>query len=480
MTTMTGNAGTWATRIALALSVAFAFTTSACSSSRACRAGTALLSVTLGEVAASARQLDVEVSLDGLGASLLSFPSQAGRPFKATESLEIGIPQYATHTNITVTVIARDSTQAEVARVVSPVTPLSPSCLALAVSFGGGTGVGGGAGAAGGSAAGGIGGESGTAGAGGAGGGAPGAGGVGGGGTAGAGGGGDPCVGKTCGTPPASVCFDPTHLKAYDTVGSCAAGSCVYSSQMITCSCVGNACTADPCSTVTCSTPPAASCVNGTTRRTFAATGSCGGGSCTYASSDSPCAFGCAGGACLTDPCATVTCDTPPASTCAGTLKRTFAATGTCTSGICSYAPTDAPCPSPQTCGGGSTAGVCGCIPAPLTTTCAGKSCGPVTDSCGAAATCPNNCSSTQVCGGGTAGANGCCTPEPLATTCQDITTSNGYCTLLGKNERVNNCGVTVSCAPLCNGCCTTVTTSQSLGWVCCAHGTSCGGTACP
>lgn len=77
------------------------------------------------------------------------------------------------------------------------------------------------------------------------------------------------------------------------------------------------------------------------------------------------------------DPCASVTCTMPPMPTCANSgTRRTFAATGTCTLGMCSYTSTDTPCPPselcfsglcmpPPSCGGGG----------PLLTCAGGESC---------------------------------------------------------------------------------------------------------
>ena len=47
--------------------------------------------------------------------------------------------------------------------------------------------------------------------------------------------------------------------------------------------------TADPCAGVTCNTPPAPTCANPTTQRTYASTGMCSGGTCTYAPTDTSC-----------------------------------------------------------------------------------------------------------------------------------------------------------------------------------------------
>ncbi len=73
------------------------------------------------------------------------------------------------------------------------------------------------------------------------------------------------------------------------------------------------------------------------------------------------------------DLCVGVTCNAPPAVTCKDALtRRTFAATGTCGGGTCAYAPTDTPCPSAQFCKAGS------CAPAPSCAgglTCGSESC---------------------------------------------------------------------------------------------------------
>ena len=53
------------------------------------------------------------------------------------------------------------------------------------------------------------------------------------------------------------------------------------------------------------------------------------------------------GGSCI-DPCAGMACNTPPATTCANSSTlRTYAAQGTCTAGTCAYGHTDTACPAP-------------------------------------------------------------------------------------------------------------------------------------
>lgn len=129
---------------------------------------------------------------------------------------------------------------------------------------------------------------------------------------------------------------------------------------------------ANPCNGVTCASPPVATCTSATTRRTYSATGTCSGGTCSYAPSDTACAFGCSGANCNVDPCLGVTCASPPPASCAdGTTRRSYGTPGTCSTGACTYPPTDTPCPSapPPTCadattlrtfaGGACAAGVC-------------------------------------------------------------------------------------------------------------------------
>lgn len=156
----------------------------------------------------------------------------------------------------------------------------------------------------------------------------------------------NPCQGITCVTPPANLCDDASTLRTYSHSGTCSAGSCSYTSQTVTCSagCANGRCVNDPCVGVTCSTPPATVCM-GSTRRSYTAPGTCTAGNCNYAPSDMVCPFGCANGACVSDPCSGMTCTTPPASTCfdANTL-RTFSPTGACASGTCTYAPMDITC----------------------------------------------------------------------------------------------------------------------------------------
>lgn len=61
----------------------------------------------------------------------------------------------------------------------------------------------------------------------------------------------------------------------------------------------------DPCAGKPCLSPPAPTCVSSTTLRTYAAPGTCAGGTCTYPSTDAKCSSGCSGGKCTAAPSCT-------------------------------------------------------------------------------------------------------------------------------------------------------------------------------
>lgn len=164
--------------------------------------------------------------------------------------------------------------------------------------------------------------------------------------------------GRICDTPPPSTCIDPSTLRAYDVIGECTTGDCSYTSRDIACP---NCPSCDPCAGVTCNAPPASICIETHIARTFAGTGTCALGSCTYEPTDTTCGTpspACADastmrtyapGVCSTGECSNVptdtVCNTPPASICAdANTVRTFAGTGTCVAGSCTYEPTDTPC----------------------------------------------------------------------------------------------------------------------------------------
>lgn len=158
----------------------------------------------------------------------------------------------------------------------------------------------------------------------------------------------DPCAGKSCAQPPATYCADANTLRSFASAGQCAGGSCTYAVTNTTCpfGCTQGACVNDPCAGLSCTTPPATYCVDSVTRRSFSAAGVCTQGSCTYAPADATCTYGCAQGSCQSNPCANVTCNAAPAPTCVNaSTARTYASGGSCTGGSCSYSYVDQPCP---------------------------------------------------------------------------------------------------------------------------------------
>jgi hypothetical protein len=196
----------------------------------------------------------------------------------------------------------------------------------------------------------------------------------------------DLCIGVACDAPPAG-CFLPG--------GTCEAGKCVYPKQPVGDPCDdGDACTTgDGCSAtgacmgtpVDCYEPPPTACADSKTSRSFAKIGFCSsaaGGTCTYAPTDTPCAFGCEGstGLCMEDPCAGVACDSPP-SPC-------VVAMGKCTDGTCAYAPLakGAPCNDGLDCTKGEACDGKGACLAPDVTGCAGGAAGAAGQGAGGAA----------------------------------------------------------------------------------------------
>lgn len=151
----------------------------------------------------------------------------------------------------------------------------------------------------------------------------------------------DPCTGVVCDQPP--------NLACYQSLGVCSLGTCTYTPLAVDSVCSdGNACTeSDACNSqhecsgipVVCD-PVAPVCADADTSRSFAA-GTCQpDGLCTYATTDTPCEFGCAEatGLCSGDPCTGVVCATPPSDCHLGT--------GSCQDGVCSYGfkPAASPC----------------------------------------------------------------------------------------------------------------------------------------
>lgn len=158
------------------------------------------------------------------------------------------------------------------------------------------------------------------------------------------------CEQVVCNAPPATSCLDGTTVRTFG--GRCVSGQCVYDPIDMTCpaGCAAGACV-DPCVGVSCLMPPPAACADASTLRTFAQTGTCAAGSCTYQPTDTTCPNGCENAGCKgVDLCASmgVVCNMPPAATCDGANRVSFSTPGTCAprTGTCTYAETRTPCPN--------------------------------------------------------------------------------------------------------------------------------------
>jgi hypothetical protein len=155
------------------------------------------------------------------------------------------------------------------------------------------------------------------------------------------------CEGVTCNMPPAKVCADAQTLRIYDPAGTCSDGKCAYGTRTETCAggCANGQCADNPCQGVTCNMPPKNRCLDASTLVVPATSGNCSAGTCRYPESFVTCPFGCDAGACVNDPCAGRTCNMPPANYClSATTLRSFQTAGTCSGGSCLYAPTDSTC----------------------------------------------------------------------------------------------------------------------------------------
>ncbi|HVW24391.1 MAG TPA: lamin tail domain-containing protein [Polyangiaceae bacterium] len=158
----------------------------------------------------------------------------------------------------------------------------------------------------------------------------------------------DPCIGKTCTTPPSSQCYQAT--------GTCSNGTCSYAVTADASCDDGDPCTNnDKCSAagacagtpLACNTPALPTCKDSVTSTSQDASGTCSNGTCSYTSHDTNCPFGCdaTSGLCVGDPCKNVTCDSPP--------DQCHQSTGTCGSdGKCTYAlkTQGSPCDDGKTC----------------------------------------------------------------------------------------------------------------------------------
>jgi hypothetical protein len=137
----------------------------------------------------------------------------------------------------------------------------------------------------------------------------------------------------------------------------------------------------------------------------------CGGPVCSPCGTGKACGVGsdCGSGSCVHGKC------TPPAS-CADGTKDGNETGVDCGGRDClpcgpgQPCNLDADCAPPDTCGGGTLSGVCGCTP--KASACSGVACGPAADGCGGMVTCPDTCSAPLTCGGG-GQANACGCPSP-------------------------------------------------------------------
>jgi hypothetical protein len=155
------------------------------------------------------------------------------------------------------------------------------------------------------------------------------------------------CTGtpKVCDTPPSAVCTSSTNLLSYDTTGACQSGLCVYAQHNTACGtggCRNDMCTNDVCGSITCNTPPSAC---------YVSAGTCSNGSCTYGFADGTSCDD--GDACTTqDSCASGVCQgvpkqclAPPANSCADAMTlRSYSSVGSCSAGACSYTSSLIPC----------------------------------------------------------------------------------------------------------------------------------------
>ncbi|MEM9070128.1 MAG: hypothetical protein AAGE52_16595 [Myxococcota bacterium] len=144
---------------------------------------------------------------------------------------------------------------------------------------------------------------------------------------------------RVCDDPPAATCVDENTLQVFDTTGTCAEGECTYEVREVACA---NCPACDACGGVVCDAPPS---------ECYAPVGICADGSCSYEPVDGSCDDGdpcteddrCDRGVCTGSALA---CTAPPAATCAdASTLRTFDAAGSCGDEGCIYPPTDQVCP---------------------------------------------------------------------------------------------------------------------------------------
>ena len=225
---------------------------------------------------------------------------------------------------------------------------------------------------------------------------------------------GEPCAGLTCDAPPPASCVSNRLLQGWLSPGTCSEGSCGYDSMPIDCpfGCEAGACVGDPCAGKQCSNAPPQTCI-GNVLRTFEAQGFCSDATgCSYASHDTACPEGCNEGACLYSPCLGVTCTQPPAATCVDASTRERWTGGTCHAAdggtSCSYSSVFETCLDDEVCLNGA------CVTPPPACTpdnCEGCCVGAMCKHAGAQsdALCGSGGAACRACGAGYAcGANAC------------------------------------------------------------------------
>ena len=155
----------------------------------------------------------------------------------------------------------------------------------------------------------------------------------------------------TCTTLPADTCDGNTAL-TYAQTGTCSDGIALMMRppliavmwRLVSGVCVPNG---DPCENVVCEEPPMDYCILNNAI-TYPQIGVCNDGDCTYEATTTACEADttCTAGICVpnSDPCETMTYDTPPEAICQGQTAITYADTGTCADGTCSYEATDTNC----------------------------------------------------------------------------------------------------------------------------------------
>ncbi|MEM7608655.1 MAG: hypothetical protein AAF411_25150 [Myxococcota bacterium] len=149
---------------------------------------------------------------------------------------------------------------------------------------------------------------------------------------------------RVCDAPPETRCSDDASaLLTFTATGTCSEGACTYDATETACpfGCEAGACLGG-CERIVCDAPPPSRC-SGTTRVSFADTGSCSEGECTYARSTTECTAVCVDGECAA--CAPESCNTPPEPACLDDDTLTTYSNGTCTLDGCQYEPLNSECP---------------------------------------------------------------------------------------------------------------------------------------